>query len=105
MNIEISSELDISETIDKFNTPDSITTKFPFSLPFDVYNIFNILSADPVAPQFEIPIDMTTLGGEVYTIDIDLSDYDYIANIVRWLLYGVFLIGLVLLTNRLIGRG
>ncbi len=105
LNIEISAELDISETIDKFNTPDSITTKFPFSLPFDVYNVFNILSADPVAPQFEIPIDMTTIGGEVYTIDIDLSEYDFIANIVRWLLYGVFLIGLILLTNRLIGRG
>ena len=105
LNIEISAELDISETIDKFNTPDSITTKFPFSLPFDIYNVFNILSADPVAPQFEIPIDMTTIGGEVYTIDIDLSEYDFIANIVRWLLYGVFLIGLILLTNRLIGRG
>lgn len=105
LNIEISAELDISETIDKFNTPNSITTKFPFSLPFDVYNVFNILSADPVAPQFEIPIDMTTIGGEIYTIDIDLSEYDFIANIVRWLLYGIFLIGLILLTNRLIGRG
>lgn len=45
------------------------------------------------------------IGGEVYTIDIDLSEYDFIANIVRWLLYGIFLIGLILLTNRLIGRG
>lgn len=105
LNTEISAELDISKTVDKFNTPDSITTKFPFSLPFDVYNMFNILSAEPVAPQFEIPLDFTTLGGEVYTIDIDLSEYDFIANIVRWLLYGVFLIGLILVTNRLIGRG
>lgn len=98
-------ELELTDRIDKFDPPSSITTKFPFSLPFDVYNIFNVLSADPVTPKFTIPFDFTSIGGEVYEINIDLSQFDYIANIVRWLLYGVFIIGLVLLTNKLIGRG
>lgn len=98
-------ELNIAENVNRLDPPSSITTKFPFSLPFDVYNIFNLFSADPVTPKFTIPFDFSAFGGEVYEINIDLSQFDYIANIVRWLLYGVFIIGLVLLTNKLIGRG
>lgn len=98
-------ELDIADNLHKLDPPSSITTKFPFSLPFDVYNIFNVLSADPVTPKFTIPFDFSSIGGEVYEINIDLSQFDYIANIVRWFLYGVFLIGLAVLTNKLIGRG
>ena len=104
-DIDISQSLDISDTIEKFKTPNSITTKFPFSLPFDIYHVFNILSAEPKTPCFHIPIDFSSIGGQVYNIDIDLSDYDFIANIVRWLLYGAFLVGLIILTNKLIGRG
>lgn len=82
--------IDITDTINKFETPSSITTKFPFSLPFDIYNIFNLLSAPPQTPKFNIPLDFTSFGGDVYDIEIDLSDFDEIANVVRWLLYGVF---------------
>lgn len=98
-------ELDITESINKFKTPSSITTKFPFSLPFDIYNIFNIFSESPRAPKFTIPLDFTTIGGDVYDIVIDLSEYEWIATIVRWILYAVFLSGLILTTNKLIGRG
>lgn len=98
-------DIDISESINKFKTPSSITTKFPFSLPFDIYNIFNIFSAEPQAPKFTIPFDFTSIGGDVYNINIDLSDYEWIANIIRWILYAIFIAGLVLLTNKLIGRG
>lgn len=104
-DIDISQSLDISDTIEKFETPNSITTKFPFSLPFDIYHVFNILSAEPKIPHFNIPLDFSSIGGQVYNIGIDLSDYDFIANIVRWLLYGAFLVGLIILTNKLIGRG
>lgn len=104
-DIDVTGYLDLDDTLDRFQLPSSISTKFPFSLPFDIYNLFNVFSADPVTPQFTVPLDMTSVGGEVYNIDIDLSDFDDIANIVRWLLYGLFLIGLVILTNKLIGRG
>lgn len=104
-DIDVTGYLDLDDTLDRFQFPSSISTKFPFSLPFDIYNLFNVFSADPVTPKFTVPLDMTSVGGEVYNIDIDLSDFDDIANIVRWLLYGLFLIGLIILTNKLIGRG
>ena len=40
-----------------------------------------------------------------FTVEVDLSDYEYVAQIIRWLLYAVFIVGLILATNKLIGRG
>lgn len=85
------------------DTPDSIIDKFPFCLPFDIYTVFNLLSSPPVAPQFEIPFEME--GYFEYSIDVDLSEFEMIASIVRWFLYIIFIIGLILVTNKLIGRG
>lgn len=96
-------ELDLSEG--RLKTPSLISTKFPFSIPFDIYNLFNIFSASPKTPEFDIPLDMTSVGGEEYNIHVDLSYFDTVANVVRWLLYGVFVAGLILVTNKLIGRG
>ena len=72
-------------------------------MPFDIYNTFNLLSADPVAPRWEVPIEMK--GVFEYSVEVDLSEYNWIAEIVRWLLYAVFVVGLILATNKLIGRG
>ena len=41
----------------------------------------------------------------LYNIDIDLSDWDWIAEIVRWFMWIIFVVGLLALTNKLIGRG
>ena len=102
------SDLTGSLSIDKIRydveTPSIITYKFPFSLPFDVYNIFNLLSASPESPKFSVPLQSTELGINE-SIEIDLSEYDWIAEIVRWFVYVVFCIGIIKLTNNLIGRG
>lgn len=100
----ITGELDTSLPKFDIETPAVITDKFPFSIPFDVYNIVNLLSAEPKAPCFSIPFRSDELGID-YTMDIDLSEYDWIANIVRWILYIIFLVGLAIKTNSLIGRG
>ena len=84
-------------------TPDSIIDKFPFCLPFDIYTVYNLLSAPPIAPQFEIPFEME--GYFDYSIEVDLSEFEMVATIVRWFLYIIFIIGLILVTNKLIGRG
>lgn len=87
----------------------TITDKFPFCLPFDIYKIFNVLSAEPKAPKFTIPIKMENINGTGYgfdfSIDVDLSEYSWIAEIVRWMLLIIFVLGLILVTNKLIGRG
>lgn len=84
-------------------TPSFIIDKFPFCIPFDIYKLFNILSAEPQAPQFQIPI--TIVDGEPVNIDIDLSEWDWIAECVRWFMWLIFVVGLLALTNKLIGRG
>ena len=95
---EITAEKDFD-----IDTPTTIIDKFPFCLPFDVYNTFNLLSAQPVAPKFTLPLKME--GVFDFSISVDFTEYEWIANIVRWLLYVVFILGLILATNKLIGRG
>ena len=95
---EITAEKDFD-----IDTPTTIIDKFPFCLPFDVYNTFNLLSAQPVAPKFTFPLKME--GVFDFSISVDFTKYEWIANIVRWLLYVVFILGLILATNKLIGRG
>lgn len=101
-------DIPYSKTIDDLDldidTPAVITDKFPFSLPFDVYHLFNIFSAEPHAPHFVVPLTSEKYGIS-QNIDIDMSQYDWIAEIVRWLIYIIFLVGLALKTNQLIGRG
>lgn len=76
--------------------------KFPFCLPWDLYSIFVILNAEPVAPKFDIPFKFDRLGID-YTFSIDLSDYDDLAKISRVSLSIMFVIALILLSRRLIG--
>lgn len=97
-----SKEITADKTFE-IETPSTIIDKFPFSLPFDLHKAFNILSAEPKAPSFEIPLKME--GVFDYSIDIDLSEYEFIAEICRGLLYAIFIVGLILATNKLIGRG
>lgn len=102
--IAASNNIDIDKDYDfDVETPQSIIDKFPFCLPFDIYNAFNILSAEPEAPVFSIPLKME--GVFDYSIEVDLSQFNDIANIVRWFLYVIFIIGLILVTNKLLGRG
>lgn len=100
----IAAEQEISADKDfDIDTPDIITDKFPFSLPFDIHRTFTLLAADPEAPKFTFPIEME--GVFSYKIVVDLSEYEWIASVVRWFLFIIFVIGLILATNKLIGRG
>lgn len=101
-SIAATSEVAVDTDFD-IDTPDSIIDKFPFCLPFDVYTVFNLLSAEPEAPSFDIPFKME--GVFDFSMEIDLSEFDAIANIVRWFIYIIFILGLIFVTNSLIGRG
>ena len=65
--------IDLSFLTDLF---EHLKGKFPFSIPFDLYNIIDVLRADPVAPVF----DVNFLGN---TLTLDLTQFDEWANIVR----------------------
>lgn len=73
---------------------------FPFCVPFDLYNFFSVLAADPVAPDFELPFVIDGLVD--YTFEIDLSPFSSVAQIVRTMELLLFIVGLILLTRRII---
>lgn len=96
------------------DTPDidSITDKFPFSLPFDIYNLVTIFVRDEQKPIFEIPIQTTLdIAGEEYKVDekivLDLTQFqlngvDIIRVFTRTVTYIAFIAFLIKITPHVI---
>lgn len=73
--------------------------KFPFNIPFNIILTLSLLNAEPEAPHFEGTID---LGVYQWDYEIDLEQFDPVAEVCRNFEFIAFLIGLMLLTKRLI---
>lgn len=96
------------------DTPDidSITDKFPFSLPFDIYNLVTIFVRDEQKPIFEIPIQTTLdIAGEDFKVDekivLDLTQFqlngvDIIRVFTRTVTYIAFIAFLIKITPHVI---
>ena len=73
---------------------------FPFCIPFDIYNMLSLLSADPVAPaftwQFYVP------GGGTIPIEVDLSVFNTVASVLRTMEILGFCVGLAVGTKKLL---
>lgn len=76
--------------------------KFPFCLPWDIYNVFANLVAEPKAPVFEIPMKWEFLDID-YTLVIDFSMFDEIARISRFFSSLGFIVFLILVSRKIIG--
>lgn len=81
-----------------------LTEFFPFCLPFDLYEFFRLLSAEPEAPVFEwvIPVPQSE---EEFCISVDLSAWDGVAKLFRTFVLLMFIVGLVKLTRDKFLRG
>lgn len=77
-----------------------LTKYFPFCIPFDLYDFFTCLNAAPEAPviNWEIPLP----GGSTYPMEIDLSPFDSVAQLLRRLQLLLFCTGLAFKTRDLI---
>lgn len=73
---------------------------FPFCIPFDLFDFFSLLNADPVAPVFHWEIQ--DLYGNVYSLDIDLSEWDSVAQTFRLLQLFLFITGLAAASRKFI---
>lgn len=73
---------------------------FPFCIPFDIVDFVGVLCADPVAPAFEWTF--TQYSGQQDTLEIDLSPFDQVAQLLRNMELLLFIIGLAFLTRNLI---
>lgn len=76
---------------------------FPFCIPFDIYSFMTLLVADPVVPVIDYPIK--SVNNTTENIHIDLSPFEPVAVVVRYVFDFLFIIGLGVLTRSLIGAG
>ena len=97
-NDSVSSEPYVPPATEKFAL--DLSAFFPFCIPFDLYDFFTCLNADPVAPVIDWIIPMP--GGDSYPLQLDLSTFDSVAELLRRLQLLAFCIGLAFKTRDLI---
>lgn len=81
------------------------TTKFPFCLPWDIYNLITGFSSTEQAPILHFlvfPGDSFGVGIADTYIDIDFTDYYQAVQIFRFFIKIEFVLALILITKRLI---
>lgn len=76
--------------------------KFPFCLPWDLYNLFAGLQADEEAPCFVVPFKFERLGIDEEIV-IDFSDYEEQIKIIRFFTGAMFVLALIMISRKLIG--
>lgn len=91
-------------TINGAYTIDSLEDVFPFCVPFDLIDLFSVLSAEPQAPKikFPLPVPDGNMKFHYEYIEIDLSKFDAAAKVLRAMELLAFCIGLTLVTRKLI---
>jgi hypothetical protein len=87
--------------VEDFTLPYLITTKFPFSIPWDLSRAISMMQAPAVVPYFEVPFKFTRLGIDENVV-IDLEQFSTIAKIFRWFTLASFILALILVTRMLI---
>lgn len=96
-NVEV-----VSQTASSYQSP-GLQDVFPFCIPFDIYAFFECLAADPVAPSFTWRFYVPGICDE--EIELDLSEFDTVAQIVRTMELLAFIVGLALVTRDKFLRG
>lgn len=86
---------------------ETLTTKFPFSLPWDMIRQLSVFDVEPEAPVFEVDVQnyltFPELGISIpFKMDIDLTFLDPVAAIARWGTIIAFDIALILMLRRLL---
>jgi predicted nucleic acid-binding Zn-ribbon protein len=86
---------DVDYEFDPTRKRRNLTMYFPFCIPFDMIRMIQELEATGAPPRYEAEI----LG---YTWVLDFADYQYVANVVRAVLFFSFGMWLIFATGRLI---
>jgi hypothetical protein len=92
---------DIPQELQNVRLPPGIIDKFPFSIPFTIIAVYRTLMSEPVTPVFHIPFAIPMVGIQEEII-VDLSMFDPVMEVLRWLLILLFMFGLALVTRPLI---
>lgn len=106
--IENAPDVAVDGSFSNLKLPKTISSVFPFCLPFDFYNGIRLFSAQPVTPHFEIPVKIpipSAAGGGYLcdeTIVIDLSKYEKIGRLCRVTSTCAFLFFLIQLSTKIV---
>lgn len=95
----------VNAEIMDFTLSPTISTVFPFCIPWDFVRGMKLLAIEPEAPRFEVPFDLPEFGlfpGSENTVVIDFEEYSKYFNIVRWGFYLIFCFGLCFLSFKII---
>lgn len=92
-------DTDIDTDVDTSKLKLSVIDVFPFCIPFDLIRAVKSLAVEPKAPVFSMDFSGTMFGE--YKWELDLSDYESIAQIVRWIVWISFFVGLMFATRKL----
>lgn len=76
--------------------------KFPFCLPWDLYNLFAGLQAEEEAPCFVVPFKFERFGIDEEIV-IDFSEFEEQIKIIRFFIGAAFVLALVMISRKLIG--
>lgn len=83
--------------------PTTITEKFPFCVPFDLIALAKTFSAEPVAPKVTIPVVFESMHySHDFVFDFSSDNWDKVAAVIRWGTLIFFILGLTLVTRKLI---
>lgn len=89
-----------NDYLNNFLLPESITTKFPFCIPFDIARALRLFSVSQrEAPKWECDLNY---GSSTYHVVIDLAMFNDLASFIRPLEFILFLVGLAIGTRSLI---
>ena len=79
-------------------------TKFPFCIPFDVYNLVSNLVVEPEAPQFHwlvLPANSFGMTNDDFYIDLDFTPYNFLVQLMRFFIAIGFVVWLMVKTKDL----
>lgn len=90
--------------IPDLSIPDMIISKFPFCLPWDLYNAVGTLNVEAAPPVVTVPCLVVPQLDINESITIDMSQFDGVAKVCRWGFSILWIIGLIFLTKKLIWK-
>jgi len=89
------------DTSNKYKFSSIFLNKFPFCVPFDIYDSFTMLAATPVIPIFDYNFVIPSVGIDEHFI-IDFEQFALLATITRWFFSAIFILILIVATRKLI---
>lgn len=94
-SVPIDVPIDMPIELPNVTVPSIISQKFPFCIPYDISKVFYSLRAPAITPRWEVPF-------WTEKIVIDFSEFNNGVKVVKYMLYLLFVYGLIQATRKLV---